>query len=111
MRRIVDYILGIIILVLFTCCIFFYYNYSELKQDMILMQQQETYLVDSLKFTNEFLSKEIDNLQLQIKDCEYQIDSLKKVKKAIIIKYSFKESNSITEGVSQLKDNLKWNEK
>ena len=66
-------------------------------------------IVDSIKVENQILEKDVADLLVKTTVYEHRIDSLKKVKQKIIVKYKTKYvvSENITESVKTLKENLK----
>lgn len=80
---------------------------SKLERENIKLRIENTTTVDSIKMENEILEKDIETLSEKIINYEYKIDSLKKIKQKVIIKYKYIVSENLTEGVETLKENLR----
>ena len=101
-----NYIIIAIIAVLCIFCIANQVRYSKLQREYLTLQLNQSKDSDSLKFINKQLNNKIYFLENQIQSYSNKIDSLKKVKRSIVIKYEFTESSSLSEGVTILKNNL-----
>ena len=80
---------------------------SKLEKENIKLKLENVTTIDSIKIENEILEKDIKTLSEQIIEYEYKLDSLKKLKQSVIIKYKYVISENLTEGVVILKDNLR----
>ena len=80
---------------------------SKLERENIKLKIEHNNIVDSIKVENEALETNILILEDELVKCEHKIDSLKKVKQKIVVKYKYVVSNDLTEGVGKLKENLK----
>ena len=80
---------------------------SKLEKENIKLKLENVTTIDSIKRENEILEKDIKTLSEQIIEYEYKLDSLKKLKQSVIIKYKYVISENLTEGVVILKDNLR----
>ena len=83
-------------------------KYYNLKRDYIELKYSNTQKIDSLNQTINFKSKEINTLEDNIIILNSRIDSLKKIKNGII-KIPYNVSTSTSGSITQLKNNLKWN--
>ena len=82
---------------------------AKLERENIQLKSTYTNIVDSIKVENQILEKDVADLLVKTTVYEHRIDSLKKVKQKIIVKYKTKYvvSENITESVKTLKENLK----
>jgi hypothetical protein len=83
-----------------------YVNCNSLKNEIVSLKNENT-LIDSIKIENDVLEKNIKFLSDQTIKYEHKIDSLKKIKQRVVIKYKYVVSDNLTESVEILKDNLK----
>ena len=83
-------------------------KYYNLKRDYIELKYSNTQKIDSLNQTINFKSKEINTLEDNIIILNSRIDSLKKIKNRII-KIPYNVFTSTSGSITQLKNNLKWN--
>lgn len=84
-------------------------KYYNLKRDYIELKYSNTQKIDSLNRTINFKYKEINVLENNIVVLNSRIDSLKKIKNRII-KIPYNVSTSTSGSITQLKNNLKWND-
>lgn len=92
-------------------CIFSIVNqirYSKLQQEYLILQLNQPKQYDSLIYENKELTNKIFVLEDSLYQYSLVIDSLKHKKHNIIIHQTFKESESISDGVLLLKNNLRW---
>jgi hypothetical protein len=101
------YIIVILISVLVIFGIVVSIKCSNLEQENLKLKLEHTSIVDSIKFENEVLEKDIELLQKQIVANEYKIDSLKTIKQKVIVEYKYVVAKDLIEGVEILKNNLK----
>ena len=101
-----NYIIIAIVAVLCIFCITNQVRYSKLQREYLTLQLNQPKDSDSLKFINKQLNNKIYFLENQIQSYSNKIDSLKKVKRSVVVKYEFTESSSLSEGVMILKNNL-----
>lgn len=80
---------------------------ARLEKENIKLKTEQNHTIDSVKFENEGLKENVKSLSNQIVECEYKIDSLKKIKQKVIIEYKYLISKDLTEGVETLKNNIK----
>lgn len=80
---------------------------SKLEMENIKLKIEHNTIIDSIKIENKTLETNIVLLEDKLIKCEHKIDSLKKVKQKIVVKYKYAVSNNLTEGVGKLKENLK----
>ena len=83
-------------------------KYYNLKRDYIELKYSNTQKIDSLNQAINFKSKEINTLEDNIIILNSRIDPLKKIKNEII-KIPYNVSTSTSGSITQLKNNLKWN--
>lgn len=81
---------------------------STLENRLLNLELQKETVIDSLKYENANLNKEIIILCDSLYYYENKIDSLKEVKQKVIVKYKYIESKNLTESVKELKNNLLW---
>lgn len=98
----------ITILLLIGYITYFEIKYYNLKRDYIELKYSNTQKIDSLNQAINFKSKEINTLEDNIIILNSRIDSLKKIKNEII-KIPYNVSTSTSGSITQLKNNLKWN--
>ena len=98
----------IVILVVLFCVIITInqIRYDRLKKEFNSLKLSYPVENDSLKTQNILLSAKIITLEDSMKLFSRQIDSLKVVKKTIIINRTFEESKNLSEGVNKLKQYL-----
>jgi hypothetical protein len=80
---------------------------SSLERENIKLRVEHNTTIDSIKVKNEALETNILLLEEELVKCAHKIDSLKKLKQRVIVKYKYVISNDLTEGVGKLKENLK----
>jgi hypothetical protein len=80
---------------------------SSLERENIKLRVEHNAVIDSINVKNEALETNILLLEEELVKCSHEIDSLKKLKQRVIVKYKYVISNDLTEGVSKLKENLK----
>lgn len=80
---------------------------SNLETENIKLKTEHNNIIDSIKVENEMLETNILLLEEELVKCEHKIDSLKKLKQKVIVKYKYVVSSNLTEGVGKLKENLK----
>lgn len=81
---------------------------SKLERENTRLRLEQSDIVDSIKTENESLNLEILYLFDELDYYKFQVDSLKHIKREIIIKSEYIVSEDITESVKLLKENLKW---
>ena len=80
---------------------------AHLEKENVKLKTEQNYTIDSVKFENKELKENVKTLSNKIVECEYKIDSLKKVKQKVIIEHKYVISKDLTEGVETLKNNIK----
>jgi hypothetical protein len=80
-------------------------RYSKLKNEYLTLQLNNKQISDSLIDVNKQLNHKITELESTVDVYTDTIDSLKNIKKTIVI-HKFKESANLSEGVKLLKKNL-----
>lgn len=83
------------------------FRYNRLSKELNELKIQSTHQVDSLTYINRELEKQVNGYKQDVIHLEDAIDSLQKVKNKVIIqKDNVIVSNSVSESVEQLKENL-----
>lgn len=80
---------------------------SKLEEENIKLKIEYNDVINSIKLENKTLETNILFLEDSLIKYEHKIDSLKKVKQKVIVKYKYVVSKDLTEGVGKLKENLK----
>lgn len=80
---------------------------ARLERENLQLQKEYTNLVDSIKIENQVLETEITLLNEDLLYLQYKIDSLNNIKQKVIVKREFIVSESLTEGVKLLQENLR----
>ena len=80
---------------------------SKLEQENTKLKKECVDIVDSIKYENEILNKELLFLNKELEYCSFKIDSLNAIKEKIIINKEYIVSENIIDGVAILKNNLK----
>ncbi len=88
------------------------FRYNRLSKQINQIKIENIEHVDSLKYINKELEKQISTYKVQISDLENTIDSLQKVKNKILVKKDgVVVSKSVSEGIVRLQNNLsKWSD-
>lgn len=83
------------------------FRYNRLSKQINQIKIENIEHVDSLKYINKELEKQISTYKVEISDLENTIDSLQKVKNKILIKKDgVVVSKSVSEGIVRLQNNL-----
>lgn len=88
------------------------FRYNRLSKQINQIKIENIEHVDSLKYINKELEKQISTYKVEISDLENTIDSLQKVKNKILVKKDgVVVSKSVSEGIVRLQNNLsKWSD-
>lgn len=88
------------------------FRYNRLSKQINQIKIENIEHVDSLKYINKELEKQISTYKIEISDLENTIDSLQKVKNKILVKKDgVVVSKSVSEGIVRLQNNLsKWSD-
>lgn len=88
------------------------FRYNRLSKQINQIKIENIEHIDSLKYINKELEKQISTYKVEISDLENTIDSLQKVKNKILVKKDgVVVSKSVSEGIVRLQNNLsKWND-
>ena len=83
------------------------FRYNRISRKLNELKIQSTHQVDSLTYINRELEKQVNGYKQDVIQLEDAIDSLKNVKNKVVIQKDYVVvSNSVSEGVEQLKENL-----
>ena len=82
---------------------------TSLERENLKLKQENKIVIDSIRIENQFLEKELVNLSEQLDLCQQKIDSLYLVKQKVVVRYKteYIVSETITDGVKTLKDNIR----
>lgn len=102
-----NYILIGLVLILIAFGITMSIKCATLEKENVKLKVEHNNIVDSINVENKALETNILLLEEELVKCAHEIDSLKKLKQRVIVKYKYVISNDLTEGVGKLKENLK----
>ena len=100
------YIITAIITILCVYIVVTQISYNKLKREIETLKLNDVSVSDSLSKENTILLYRIETLEDSVAVFQYKIDSLKQIKKTIIISKPFEESKNLSDGVEKLKRNL-----
>lgn len=88
------------------------FRYNRLNKELNKLKIESIEKIDSLTYINRELEKQVSDYKSEVIQLEDAIDSLQKVKNKIIVKKDqVLVSNSISEGITLLQENLsRWSE-
>lgn len=101
------YLLVVLVFILIIFGIRMSIKCSKLEQENTKLKQEYVDIIDSVKYENEILNKELIFLNKELEYCSFKIDSLKAIKEKIISNKEYIVSENIIDGVTILKNNLK----
>lgn len=102
-----NYILIGLVLILIAFGITISIKCATLEKENAKLKVEHNNIVDSINVENKMLETNILLLEEELVKCAHEIDSLKKLKQKVVVKYKYVISNDLTEGVGKLKENLK----
>ena len=77
---------------------------KRLERENLELKTDNDSILDSIMAENKNLELQVQELQLNLKTYKHRIDSLEHIKQTVV--FTFKESETITEGVKLLKQNI-----
>ena len=80
---------------------------SKLEQENIKLKLEKESTITSIENENLTSSEKVCQMEGEIEFYKHKVDSLEKVKQKIIIQKEYVVSETITEGVTLLKEHLK----
>ena len=80
---------------------------SKLELENLELKSGKDDLIEMVHKENEILHKHVVQMEEELEKYRNKVDSLERLKQKVIIKTEYIISENITEGVTQLKENLK----
>ena len=101
------YIIGLLFFILIAFSVRLSIKCSKLETENFKLKSNTDFIIDSLNVENKILEDEIIILCEDLEYYKYKVDSLKKIKRKVIVKTEYVVSENLTESLQILKDNLK----
>ena len=102
-----NYIISILTFIIIVFAIFSSIKYNKIEREYLDLKMQQETENNFLQRQNDSLLLEINQLYETIQISNHKIDSLKTLKRQIIIEKEFVVSENINESVFLLKENLR----